>query len=301
MTDVETGTTGRANPRRVGLVVHHYREEIPRLAREALDWCALHGYEGVLLHDDAELLELPEIGVDEANFADGLALCLSLGGDGTMLRAARLVASHGVPLLGVNAGRLGYLAEIDPEHLGETLDNWDAGRLGTEQRMLLEVSFEGATPVGPDPVTSTFALNEVVLERAESGHTVSVSASIGGRYFTRYLADGLIIATPTGSTAYSLSAGGPIVEPDFEALVLSPVAAHMVFDRSLVLAPTTEVRLTVDGYRDGVVTVDGQAVATLAPGASLTCRGSARRATFLVAGERDFHTILKEKFGLTDR
>jgi NAD+ kinase len=289
------------DPQRMGLVLHQFRTEIPALAARALRWCASHQVDAVLPEADAVTLGRPDLGVDPSQFADGLDLCLSLGGDGTMLRATRLVAGAGVPLLGVNAGQLGYLTELDPDQLEAALDDWHAGRLDVEERMLLDVSFVAADGEALADRPATFALNEVVLERAESGHTVSVVASISGRRFTRYLADGIIIATPTGSTAYSLSAGGPIVEPDFEALVLSPVAAHMVFDRSLVLAPTTEIRLTVDGYRDGIVTVDGRQMARLAPGESVVCRGGGRRARFLVRGDRDFHTILKEKFGLSDR
>ncbi|MEZ5379732.1 MAG: NAD(+)/NADH kinase [Acidimicrobiales bacterium] len=285
--------------RSIGLVIHHHREEVRDLALRALAWCEANGRVGVLPSVDAGLIGRPDLGVGDEAFGPGLDLCLSLGGDGTMLRAARLTVDDRVPLLGINAGHLGYLAEVDPHELEPVLDQWLAGGLTPEHRMLLEISFEradGATP--PEP---TFALNEVVLERAESGHTVSVNAWIAGRHFTRYLADGLIISTPTGSTAYSLSAGGPIVEPNFEALVVTPVAAHMVFDRSLVLAPSTEVRFVIDGYRDGIVTVDGQQIARLTPGDAVLCRGGRRRATFLVRGDRDFHTILKEKFGLTDR
>ncbi len=117
------------------------------------------------------------------------------------------------------------------------------------------------------------ALNEVVVVAATNTRSVTIDASISGRHFTRYMADGVIVATPTGSTAYSLSAGGPIVEPEFEALLVTPVAPHMVFDRSLVLAPSTEVRLTVAGYRDGLVAVDGRAIAKLVPGGYITCRG----------------------------
>lgn len=289
----------------VGLVLHHHRAEVAHIAARALEWCASHGCRGVLPPIDAALIGRLDLSVDESSFGSDLALCLSVGGDGTILRAARLTVGFGAPLLGVNAGRLGYLTEIDPDQLETALDEWQAGALLREHRMLLEVSFEGATPVddgSESPLPRTvYALNEVVVERAQSGHTVSVKASIAGRHFTRYLADALVIATPTGSTAYSLSAGGPIVEPNFEALVLTPVAAHMVFDRSLVVAPTTEVRLTVEGYRDGIVTIDGKKTATLSPGASVICRGSSRRATFLIRGDRDFHTILKEKFGLSDR
>ncbi len=301
ITTAESTTPGRSTDQRlIGLVIHQHRLEVRDLARRALAWCDANDVAGVLPKIDAELIGRSDLGVDDAAFGPGLELCISLGGDGTMLRSTQLTIDAGVPLLGVNAGHLGYLAEIDPHELEQVLDEWKAGVLNPEYRMLLDISIERAGGE-TTAVESTFALNEMVLERAESGHTVSVKASIAGRYFTRYLADGVIISTPTGSTAYSLSAGGPIVEPNFEALLVTPVAAHMVFDRSLVLAPTTDVRLEVDGYRDGIVTIDGRQLARLSPGDAVLCRGSSRKATFLVRGDRDFHTILKEKFGLTDR
>ncbi len=279
----------------LGLVLHHYRPEVLDMAGRALEWCDANGVEVSLPASDAELIDRADLAT-ESDFADGLDLCLSLGGDGTMLRTTHLCASAGVPVLGINAGQLGYLTHVDPDDLESALDEWFAGRLATQDRMLLEVEFDGV-----DDIPVTLALNEVVLERADAGHTVAVVATIGGRRFTRYLADGLIVSTPTGSTAYSLSAGGPIVEPDFEALVVTPVAAHMVFDRSMVLAPTTEVRLTVDGYRAGVVTVDGRRVAELTPGQTVVCRAAQQRATFVVRNQPDFHTVLTEKFGLSER
>jgi NAD+ kinase len=281
---------------RLGIVMHHHRPEVVEFGSRAIGWCRANGVEPSLPKVDAGLVDEAELGVDADEFGGGLDALLSLGGDGTMLRAVRFAAPHDVPVLGVNAGQLGYLTEVDPTRLEETLDAWQRGELAEEDRMLLEVEFAGSTER-----PKAWALNEVVLERAESGHVVSVDATIGGEHFTRYLADGLIVATPTGSTAYSLSAGGPIVEPDFEALVVTPVAAHMVFDRSLVLKPSTEVELTVVGYRNGVVTIDGRQIAELTPGETLVCRASDRRVKFLTGGELNFHRILKDKFGLEDR
>jgi NAD+ kinase len=186
--------------------------------------------------------------------------------------------------------------------------------LSVEQRMMIEVAAITATVDDPGSVDAAslgaldhgretflgYALNEAVISRAESGRSLEVLAFIGGEPFSDYLADGLIVATPTGSTAYSLSAGGPIVEPDFHALLLTPVAAHMVFNRSMVLAPTTEIRLTILGYRPGVLSLDGRNVLELDPGHSVICRTADRTAKFLVNGDRDFHTVLKEKFRLVD-
>ncbi|MEM9654895.1 MAG: NAD(+)/NADH kinase [Actinomycetota bacterium] len=280
---------------RLGLVLHSHRGEVRDLAKQAIDWAG-DDLSVALPTEDAELIGRPDLAVDEAAFGPDLDCCLSLGGDGTMLRASQLVSAHDVPILGVNAGRLGYLTEVDPSRMIDALNQWRDGRLVIEERMMLEVTTdraESADFIG-------YALNEAVVYRSESGRTLEVLTSIDGRPFTEYLADGVIVATPTGSTAYSLSAGGPIVEPDFHAMLLTPVAAHMVFNRSMVLAPTTEVKLTVQGYRGGVLALDGRTSLVLGPGESVYCRGSTKTAKLLVGGDRDFHTILKEKFRLVE-
>ncbi len=286
---------------RIGVVVHHHRDEVFALAQRIVQWGALQSestgdvVEVVLPKADAAILGLDVHGRSESSFADGLDLCVSVGGDGTILRAVQLAGVEGVPVVGVNVGQLGYLTEVDPSHLEPVLDDWHAGRIPLQERMLLEVVIQA-----DGAASSWLALNEVSVS-AQNTRSVSVDASISGRHFTTYLADGVIVATPTGSTAYSLSAGGPIVEPGFHALLLTPVAPHMVFDRSLVLAPSSRVTLTVSGYRPGQVAIDGRAVADLVPGQWLEAQAAERRATFLDVGDRDFHTILKEKFGLTDR
>ncbi len=280
--------------KRLGVVIHKYRPDVLELAKRALHWCGT-AVEAVLPGPDAELVGRPDLVALNDDFGPGLDACLSLGGDGTMLRATSLVAGHLVPILGVNAGHLGYLTEFDPSQMEEALDQWLRGELTIDRRMMLDVwTDDGRTWVGR-------ALNEAVVDRSESGRAVELSVAIGGRAFITYLADGLIIATPTGSTAYSLSAGGPIVEPDFRTLLLTPVAAHTVFNRPMVLAPDTEVKLTVEGHRGAVVSLDGRQSLDLEPGQSVLCRASEVEGRFLVSGKRDFHSVLKEKFGLADR
>lgn len=281
----------------LGIVVHQHRSDVWSLARDAIAWC-----EGRvvprLTTEDAGLVGRADLGTDSSEFRFGLDLCLSLGGDGTMLRSAELVSEADVPVLGVNAGRLGYLTEVEPSQLIESLDAWLADRLTVERRMMVEVS--RLLDSGVEEVVGT-ALNEAVIQRSESGRAVEVLASIDGKAFHHYLADGLIVATPTGSTAYSLSAGGPIVEPDFEALIVTPVAAHMVFNRSMVLAPTTDVELTVVGHRGAVLSLDGRTTLDLSPNDKVVCRTAKKPAKLLVSGQRDFHRVLKEKFHLVDR
>jgi NAD+ kinase len=286
---------------KLGIVLHHHRPEVRDIAHQVLKWCADQTLDDIavgLPEADARLIGRPELAEDEAVFGRDLDVCVSLGGDGTMLRAAALVALDGVPILGVNAGRLGYLAEVEPGHLTEILEMWSTGRLREQPRMMIEITSDADT--GDGTPFKELALNEAVVARVDSGHTVDVLATIKGRPFTNYLADAVILATPTGSTAYSLSAGGPIVEPDFRALILTPVAAHMVFNRSMILAPTTEVTLTVQGHRGAVLSIDGRTSLELAPGQAVHCRAAEIEVKLLVTGERDFHTVLKEKFHLID-
>lgn len=280
--------------RTLGVVIHRHRPDVLELAKRALHWCGTE-VTPVLPTPDADLVGRSDLAVLEPDFGPGLDACLSLGGDGTMLRATALVASHRVPILGVNAGHLGYLTEFDPSQMEAALDQWLAGELTLERRMMVEVwDADGTRCIGR-------ALNEAVVDRSESGRAVEISVVIGASPFITYLADGLIVATPTGSTAYALSAGGPIVEPDFRTLLLTPIAAHTVFNRTLVLSPDTEVTLTVEGHRAAVVSLDGSPVLNLEPGQSVRCRASSVDVGFLVSGQRDFHSVLKEKFGVADR
>jgi NAD+ kinase len=280
------------------IVAHHERGEAAQLARVGATWLADHGHRAWLLQADADAVGLPELGVpgEEAATAD---LAVSLGGDGTVLRTVELVSTKGVPVIGVNVGLLGYLTEVEPVHLTSALERFFCGDFDVEERMMLSAVIASASA---DVAGRSFrALNELVVEKRASGHTVRLLVSIAGSVFTSYAADGLIVATPTGSTAYSLSARGPIVSPTHRALLLTPVSPHMLFDRSLVLNPDEEIGIEVIGGRDAEVSIDGRHAAVLTEGDVVTCRSATEVARFVRFGERHFHRILKAKFGLTDR
>jgi len=281
----------------VVVVAHHERPDAALCARSTVEWLAAHGHEGWIVPDDARVLGLTEL-TSERPVASA-DLVVSLGGDGTMLRSVRLLDGAPVPLLGVNLGELGYLTEIDPPELTDALERFlagpIAGRWQLDERMMLEVTAAGA-------VEGVWrALNEVVVEKHVSGHTVRLLASIAGEPFTSFAADGLIVATPTGSTAYSLSARGPIVSPRHRALLLTPVSPHMLFDRTLVLDPSETVTIEVAGHQQAGLAVDGQLVATLHERDVVTCRPAATTARFVRLAPHHFHQILKAKFGLADR
>lgn len=283
----------------VGLVVHHERAEVLAAIRDIAGWLPGTGHELRLLHDDAARADLPDLGVEPEGFAAGLDLLVSLGGDGTMLRALDLVAAAGVPVLGVNFGQLGYLTEVEPSGLKSALDSFFDGDYSIEERMMLAVAVEA--PGGEVTTPRTHALNEAVLEKSAIGHTVRLDVTIDGNYFTPYTTDGLIVATATGSTAYSFSARGPIMAPTLRAMLLTPVSPHMLFDRPLVLGPTTEVRIAVSGHRPANLSVDGRNLGVLRDGDAIVCTEAPFPARLVTFGPRDFHLILKAKFGLSDR
>lgn len=282
----------------VGVVIHPERELAAELARDAAGWLADRGHEVRLPVKDAGIAKLPELGVPESLFTRGLDVALSLGGDGTMLRTVELVAADGVPVIGVNVGQLGYLTEVEPQGLRMALKRFLAGSYEVEERMLIEAAVDSPNL---EEGVSFLALNEVVLEKTPMGHTVRLGVSVDGDFFTPYAADGLIVATPTGSTAYSFSARGPIVAPTHRCLLLTPVSAHMLFDRSLVLDPHATVRLDVLGNRPATLSVDGRTLATLEVGDTVTCTAATTAARLIMFGQRDFLRILKTKFGLSDR
>jgi NAD+ kinase len=282
----------------VGMIVHPERELASELARDAAKWLDDRGHEVRLPLRDAGVAELPELGYPESTFTRGLDVVVSLGGDGTMLRTVDLVAAEGVPVIGVNVGQLGYLTEVEPEGLRMALKRFLAGSYEVEERMLIATTVHAA---GVEPDARYLALNEMVLEKTPMGHTVRLGVSVDGDFFTPYAADGLIVATPTGSTAYAFSARGPIVAPTHRCILLTPVSPHMLFDRTLVLDPTATVRIEVLGQRAATLSVDGRNLATLEEGDAVVSTAASVSARLVMFGQRDFLRILKSKFGLSDR
>lgn len=282
---------------KVAFVAHHQRDLAVDTCVEALGWLREQGHEAWLDADDALV-----IGVEADGPRRPLAeadLVVSLGGDGTMLRAVGLLGGAPVPILGVNLGVLGYLTEIETPELIDVLRRFlagpEPGAWHLDERMLLQVAVRGSVE------GSWRALNEIVVEKHESGHTIRLLVRIGGAPFTSYAADGMIVATPTGSTAYSMSARGPIVSPRHRALLVTPVSPHMLFDRTLVLDPAESVELELSGFRPADLSVDGQVVTALANGDVLTCCPAVETAMFVRVRPYHFHQILKAKFGLSDR
>jgi len=278
----------------VAFVVHPDRPVAAEMAARAGEWLTQRGHTVTRVLESMDKKE----GLD----GDAVDLAISLGGDGTMLRTVAMAARQGVPVLGVNLGQLGYLTEVEPPALEHALERFVAGDYEVEERMTLEVEITRASASESSDTGSPYlVLNEAVVEKTVPGHTVRLSASIAGRPFVTYLADGLLVCTPTGSTAYNLSARGPILSPLLRAIVVTPISAHMLFDRSFVLEPQQWLRLEVAGPRPGILVVDGISVAQLEPGDAVVCREGPVNARLVSLGDRDFHDILRSRFHLADR
>lgn len=305
-------------------VVHPGRPDAAILAEKTAAWLKSRGHQAVWAPEELvaqgpedEPPAMPK-GSREIGFTDDVDLAVSLGGDGTMLRAVELASGADLPVLGVNLGRLGYLTEVEPSGLQLALGRFLDGDFTVEERMTLEVSVEpdqayseaenrnepadrAHGPHGKVPAATYLALNEAAVEKTVPGHTIRLASSIAGRPFITYAADGLLVATPTGSTAYNLSARGPILSPSLRAIVVTPLSPHMLFDRALVLEPDESLRLEVAGPRPGVLVIDGLTAGILVPGDAVVCRVSKTCARLVSFAGRDFYSILKARFGLTDR
>jgi NAD+ kinase len=289
---------------RVVIFVHQERPEAAEVARAIHDHLAAGGHEVVLPPHDARVVGLTGLAASESHLTEGrLDLAVAVGGDGTILRTVFLVAGLGVPVLGVNVGQLGYLNEVEPSDAVAAIDKVLAGDFEVEERMQLRVHVETSDEDRRARLAGvpSDALNEAVVEKTPMGHTVRLSVRLGGEFFTTYAADGLIVATATGSTAYSFSARGPILDPVLHAIVITPVSPHMLFDRSMVVAPDVEVRLEVLGHRPATLSIDGRNVGQLYEGDAVVCTASPVPARLVSFKPRDFHQILKTKFGLADR
>jgi NAD+ kinase len=257
----------------------------------------------VLLASDTEVDfgSLPIERHSEENLGGAVELIVAVGGDGTMLHAARLAAPYAVPVLGVNRGRLGFLADISPADIRERLDDVLNGRYVKDHRAMLQ-----ARLIRPDrELHVAHALNDVVLQKWQTGRMLDFETWIDGHYVNNHGGDGLVIATATGSTAYALSCGGPILYPELDALVLAPICPHTLSDRPIVVrsSSTIEVRLVQRSDTQAQVTCDGVALGELTGEDRLVVTRANSSVTLLHPPDHDYYRILRSKlrWGRGDR
>ena len=277
--------------RRVLLLAHPGRAEARDVASQLVDALSEHGMQVRLLPDEAAALGLADNAhVQLAGEGDPSADCelvVVIGGDGTILRAAELAHDSGTPLLGVNLGHVGFLAEAEYDDVSATIDAIVERRYTAEDRLTIDVSvFRDG-----ELVTRTFALNEASVEKAARERMLEVVVEVDGRPLSRWGCDGVVCATPTGSTAYNFSAGGPVVWPGVEALLMVPISAHALFARPLVVAPTSVLAIEVIAPSEaaGVLWCDGRRTVDLPPGARIEVRRGERPVRLVQAARGAVH------------
>ena len=285
----------RKSPATVGLVTHP-RRDCDAVFTAIARWARARGSRLIALPEEAPPPVAHADRLPADDFASVAELVIAAGGDGTMLRALALTAPAGIPVLGVNLGRLGFLAEVDPLELGRALEAVGAGDYHVEERLALECTLhthEGSTTV--------CAFNDLVVWRTPGFGQAALAVSVGGELFARYAADGIILATQTGSTAYTLSVGGPIVSPAVEAILVTPLAPHGLFNRTLTIA-ASEV-LAIDVLAESapvVVERDGTREREVGPGASIAVRRSDAPGLLVRLGWTSFYGRARRKLQLAD-
>ncbi|MFN0108188.1 MAG: NAD(+)/NADH kinase [Blastocatellia bacterium] len=275
----------------IGVVVGPQKSEAWNLVRELGEWCQTRGVRMKLrAAEEAPMAVL--LAEDGGELAEDVDLLVSLGGDGTMLGVARFIGHRQVPVLGVNLGSLGYLTEFTKEELLTALDELREGNLFLDRRMLLDVKLIRNGEV----IAAHRALNEAVVNFGSPVRMVELECRINGMFVNSFRADGMIVATPTGSTAYSLSAGGPIVHPSMSAILLTPICPHTLSNRPVVVPGESVVDLIFSSVSDGLMlTIDGQVQINLLPGDQVTALRSQTTFDLIRPTNRNYFEVLRRK------
>jgi NAD+ kinase len=275
---------------RVGFILKPDKSEAGVLLEELVPWLREQGHAAIVTAEDQISLSGVEV-VPENELGTSIDVAVALGGDGTMLRAARLVANHGRPVLGINLGQLGFLAGFAPANAKQALAAALAGQLAKTARMRLAVTFrrQGAEPV------VRYALNDAVLHQGAMARLVELDAFVDDEFVASYRADGLIVATPTGSTAYNMAAGGPIVLPTHAAMTLTPICAHSLTNRPLVISGASTIRLQLGvDVRSVLITVDAQWGHSFLRGDAVEIAAAAAPLV-MFASKQSFFDVMREK------
>lgn len=284
--------------KRVGIVAKPHRPEAREVLQQLITWLKAKDREVVLDVETATLAGAEETGIAKADLPRLAELVVVLGGDGTLLSVARLVESGEVPILGVNLGGLGFLTEITLDELYPILGLVLAGKYRGSRRMLLQVSVQR----GGESIAEHVVLNDAVMTKGALSRIVDLAVFVEQEYVTTYRADGLIVCTPTGSTAYGLSAGGPILFPSMRAIILVPICPHTLTDRPLVLPEEVRVQVALESQNEDVyLTLDGQVGFPLRYRDLVEVRRADREITLIVSPKKSYYEILRSKLKWGER
>lgn len=272
--------------------------EVARLAREAVSLLSERNVPVMINRESAEALGHPALGVDEGELVRRASVVVVFGGDGTILRAARAAAPQGIPILGVNLGGFGFLAEVNGPEVEGALHRFLEGDYRLDERMMLRARVER----NGRSTQEFLALNDIVVTKTGYARLLKLRTFVNAEHLATHLADGLIVATPTGSTAYSLSAGGPIVHPAVEGIVLTPICAHTLNARAVLVSASDTIGIQVEPIgAPSILTVDGQEGFPLQPGDEVRVERSPHRTRLIRLGPGGFYSLLQAKLTWGER
>jgi len=273
--------------RRAGVIANSSKEKAPEYAMRLAGWLSERGVDVLFEEEIAAKVNMP--GVSGNDLASAVDILVVFGGDGTLLMAARLAMGSDVPILGINMGGFGFMTVVNLDEMLGAMELILDGKYTTSQRMMLSVSVDGAEHP---------ALNDVVINRGNLSRMVNLETFVDGKHLSTFKADGLIISTPTGSTAYSLSSGGPIVLPELNSIIINPICPHTLTNRPLVLPPESVIEVIV-WTKEGTasVTLDGQDLFILKSGDGVGIRKSKNHINLVESPHRDYLEILRTKLG----
>lgn len=273
--------------RRLGIIANSNKEKAVEYASRLAGWLSKRGVTVFVEEEIAARMNMA--GVSGRNLASAVDMLVVFGGDGTLLMAARLAMESDVPILGINMGGFGFMTVVNLDEMLDTMEVILGGKYRTSQRMMLSLSVEG---------TEHPALNDVVINRGDLSRMVNLETFVDGKYLSTFKADGLIISTPTGSTAYSLSSGGPIVMPELNSIIINPICPHTLTNRPIVLPPESLIEVVV-WTKEGKasVTLDGQDLFILKSGDRVSVRKSKDHINLVESPHRDYLEILRTKLG----
>lgn len=268
------------------------------LTKKIIDCLDSYGYKVFVTEEIGSHYNLENYSLDKEKILSTADCAIVLGGDGTILQTSRELAEYNLPILGVNLGNFGFLAEVEEKEVIDTLKKIHAGEYNIEERMMLQADMS----ISGDIINSGLALNDIVITRTALSRMVGYSVYVNNYLVNNYKADGVIISTPTGSTAYNLSAGGPLLAPNNEILVMTPICPHSLTARSIVLSGEDVVRITFESNRsswdeDLMITIDGQEGIKINNDTSIIIRKSSLKTKLIKLNDKDFYSLLRKKLG----
>jgi NAD+ kinase len=283
--------------KRVGLIINRAKGQALQFAQEVIAYLAGRGVEVRVEREAAPMMGRNDLACDESGLGR-MELLITLGGDGTILTAGRIAAPNGVPILGVHMGHFGFIAEAHPDDLFPSLDDVLEGRMTVEERMMVR----GEVVRGGEVVYSEIGLNDIVLNKGATARMLHLQTAFGGEFIATYPADGVIVATPTGSTAYALSAGGPLVEPTVQALLVVPICPHTLAARPLVIPADETVSVTIESDGGEVLFVaDNSRVFPLRTGDRVDIRRAECSTRIITLGRASFYRKVRQRLLWAER